>query len=94
MIRSLAQAAHSGALYRVIWAVSFIWLLFVLDIQPMIVQLFVAGFVAIPVAGLIGLLIGLPVVLLDIITDIISSVRQDIRAASDTTDKPRRRPLP
>ncbi len=87
MFRSLARAAQSGSLYKILWAVCFVWLVFTLDGHTLLAQVIVAGFLAIPLAWLIALPIGWTAVILD---EMLSTHRQ----GSDTTDMPPRRPVP
>ena len=94
LIRALSRSFQEGSALPLIWLVSFVWILAATD-QPLSLGTVVgAGFMAILAMWLIGLLVGLSIVLLDGILEIISLVIQDIRAASDTPDKPPRRPLP
>lgn len=94
LVRALSRSFQEGIAIPLIGLISFVWILAATD-RPLSPDTIIgAGFMAILAMGLIGWLVGLAVVLLDGILEIISLVIQDIRAASDTPDKPPRRPLP
>ncbi len=94
MLRLLSRSFQSEEAYGVLWLISFVWILIVVDQPITLGAVIAAALLALAAAWLLGLMIGLPVVLLDGLLDIMADVRRDIRAASDTTGKPPRRPLP
>jgi len=94
LIQSLSRAFQEGDVLALIWLISFVWILIAFDQPITLGAVIAAALAALAAAWLLGLLIGLPVVLLDGLLDIMADVRRDIRAASDTTGKPPRRPLP